>query len=625
MKLIGNQFWNDNQTNIAKYFVEKLLQNVDSQEIITYQHSTSNGHTIIAELLKQSNATLQREKSGYRLTSLIREAVDRNSKSNIIGDLIIKKYHKDIFDFFNKYKVENRSYKDKYELINIKHSDASQKLLVKRDLLVNFRNKMEVFNSRLDNYYLSNLKHFAKTNINLSDDTKFKRNADKIDAFIHSLIPSLLKIGYSPTSIRDVVVYVLPKQDSSYIIEKFLNIFHGYPSGVDFKLVFKKNNSLFKFYCDFVQSPPIFKEIKSKNKDYREFHLNQLQVIDRNTYLNTRFLALYKDFIFRNHSNTNNLNYSDFFERISSRTSLRGKDEDKPYTTTLSRDNMDPLNVNARQSTLIYTINEIHNSDKVDTVQDPRLAELLYNYSLALSTQSIEVSMSVLWTILESLTTYRYRSSDIANVQYFVSKFLCIGAIGRDIRAFASRLFVNNSLTQGKLDKLQVFNFGAVQSTYGLENWTKFLVQDFAPKEDPYTLLNEVSPLLCNQFCVLNDTFKDKKLVTWLNRIIYSKVSIEFQLERVYSYRNQVVHTGKTVSEYSNLWTHLEWYVGKLLSYLYNDFIKNPSNFDMASSFKQLEGDCDYIFNYLVENKDNKIKDSEHFYSSLFRHSWMTY
>ena len=77
----------------------------------------------------------------------------------------------------------------------------------------------------------------------------------------------------------------------------------------------------------------------------------------------------------------------------------------------------------------------------------------------------------------------------------------------------------------------------------------------------------------------------------------------------IYLHRNQIVHSGKFINEYSNLCSHLEWYIGKLLSYCVLSYIKldDKSKFNKAAIFYELEAHSENIKNQLKNNSDKKI------------------
>src|SRR5690606_8219595 len=94
-----------------------------------------------------------------------------------------------------------------------------------------------------------------------------------------------------------------------------------------------------------------------------------------------------------------------------------------------------------------------------------------------------------------------------------------------------------------------------------------------------FQLLKRCSELLAFEYCNFAQPISEGNLKWIYNRITRSKQSIEHQLQRIYLHRNQIVHSGDMINEYSNLWLHLEWYVGKILYYsLLKTELSEPKN-----------------------------------------------
>lgn len=116
-----------------------------------------------------------------------------------------------------------------------------------------------------------------------------------------------------------------------------------------------------------------------------------------------------------------------------------------------------------KKSTLLETLDttkrsyefEFNIEDGIPYIQEIR--DSLYYYNLALGSKSIENSLSLLWTSLETLLPYRLMNNDIENVQYFVSKSLSIGAIGREVTSFASR-FINTNRANENVYQTLILN-----------------------------------------------------------------------------------------------------------------------------------------------------------------------
>jgi hypothetical protein len=232
-----------------------------------------------------------------------------------------------------------------------------------------------------------------------------------------------------------------------------------------------------------------------------------------------------------------------------------------------------------------------------------------------------------LWSSLESLIPYRFLSNDIENIQYFVSKSLSIGAVGRRVTSFALRL-IQSSEFDRTLDFKALgihpeLSFYRDKFTY----WPFWLADDskINGKDDPYEIIKNSSNLLCKQYTDLNMLLSGHKYLYKVksisNLIQASKASIEYQLDRIYLHRNQIVHSGKFINEYSNLWTHLEWYVGKLLSYCLFKYYQGEFS-TKEKVFLELEADYDLLTNLLKNHENKKVSEIQFSFKKIFEHTW---
>jgi hypothetical protein len=53
--------WNYTHTDLSKYFIEKIKQRVDHQEIISKKHRTTNGFTLIYEIREVSRQSIKEQ------------------------------------------------------------------------------------------------------------------------------------------------------------------------------------------------------------------------------------------------------------------------------------------------------------------------------------------------------------------------------------------------------------------------------------------------------------------------------------------------------------------------------------------------------------------------------------
>ncbi|MFN8312159.1 MAG: hypothetical protein U0289_05090 [Cyclobacteriaceae bacterium] len=255
--------------------------------------------------------------------------------------------------------------------------------------------------------------------------------------------------------------------------------------------------------------------------------------------------------------------------------------------------------------------------------------EAVYFYNLALGSKSIENSLSLLWTSLETLIPYRTSENDIDNVKHFVSKSLSIGSISRQLVSFVERMIAVNSANQYRLDGLGIHSRYLKYTPNNISTWANWLCNEYTPGNvnDPFNKLKDYSNLLCKQYCTLNDQFTGKSgetIESLIQRIKTSEESICFQLDRIYLHRNRIVHAGEFINEYSNLWSHLEWYVGKLISFsIINALVYNRT--DQVDIFTKLESDYQHTMSLLERRKGQKIMDNKDIFSILYEHTWQSF
>jgi hypothetical protein len=71
------------------------------------------------------------------------------------------------------------------------------------------------------------------------------------------------------------------------------------------------------------------------------------------------------------------------------------------------------------------------------------------------------------------------------------------------------------------------------------------------------------------------------------------------------------------------MWSHLEWYVGKLLTFgfVYH-FRTGRFDFSKKEAFLKLEGEVEHIKNILEINRNKDISEIEEHYPTIFRLIW---
>jgi hypothetical protein len=608
--------WNDSHSELSKYFIERLLQLSDYDEVISNRHKTTNGYILLSEINDVTKMVINRQKSIHRFKTLMNECLDSNLPFSLTNDFILDKYHPDIIHYYKNFGTDN--------------SEQTESKIKK------LQTQTRVYLKKLDLEYYDNLKNEFRT-IDLNDSKKIRTIQSQLDILVEILVPFLIFKGYSVESISKVAIMLASKKMDP-ALRLFFSVFNL--ENVDVEFLFstddlKDNNIL------------LYNFLRKQNIDYTE-HLKEdlklkpyvavtdhvikfkISTIDPNSFIRATYDQIIKDFIIS--KDRISLDYfTDFFEKTFWKL-LNGKND---YKSSGFRH--DPINVKARPSTLITTLINTSSFYNLNFTESSSLykiegiGEALYFYNLALGSKSIENSMNLLWTALETLIPYSKYDNDIGNIQYFFPKFLSIGAVGRQIMSFVLRFQTTNSQNEFILNSLKThIDYKSAFDIDTLIKWLDYTTFAFEKENDPYDLLKSSSELLCAQFCKINEGWggtvgeypKHGKLKIWKKRIDLSCLSIKYQLDRIYLHRNQIVHTAKFINEYSNLWAHLEWYVGKILSYF---FIKAKGNklVNKKELLIELEGECEMVYKLIERMQEKRIIDLNiEEKRKIFMHIW---
>lgn len=612
--------WHSSHSALSKYFIERIKQKVDPLEIISNKHKTTNGFSLIAEIKDVIEITLKRKKSLNRLVSLFEEAKSRMIDSSVVNDCIIQNYYPEIISFF-----------DKVNIATIRENDLSF-----------YKHTFQLFYTRLsDDYYKYLQDEFSKINF-LTDH--FERTSKQIDRLIDCLIPTLLFKGFSTQSISEISYWYVRKKEGIKSAEKFLKIFSRDNNICEFLFIVPSVSEEFEFLKrSFVENNVDFKEISLNEikagfldeapeiKDGYVLYSAIATAKDPHNYLRDLHEITMKSYVISQERLSLNF-FNDFLDNTFWRFSKGTGDNYHKFRTTKIR--LDPINVKYRPSTLRHTL--VHCSSdyrfefgKHDFLPPIKsISESVYYYNMALRSKSIENSLSLLWTSLESLVPFRFKEVDIENVQHFVSTSLSFGVIGRQLFSLVNKI-IKTAIIEGidpskwnlPTDKINL-------DAETLNKWTKWFCRKFPEQDDPYDIFKQYSELLCSRFTKINTIYSGnnsdyKGCKYFLYKIEKSETAIKYQLDRIYLHRNQIIHSGKIINEYSNLWSHLEWYVGKLLSYCYiKHFEEKKDDIEKEQIFLNLEHDSAYIKNILKINEKNDFESIEQHFNLLFKHSW---
>lgn len=616
--------WNKKTTPLEKFAIERIIQRCDYTEVISNKHRTSNGYTQLKELIRYCELTKRRSRSVNTLISLLKESKSNCVRQNISSDIIISKYFLEFKEYLQEIVEEN-----------LLENNRQPKL----ELLNSISHNLKIFEKQLDAFYFDALKNEFNL-IEYSETKKVRRHIKRLSDLIDLLIPYLVFKGYSISTFSEVLRAWIIKKHHITIIKllKFLDL---KKTDYSFLQCFPENNEDTSRYIESLEKQLEIKVNKIKYKDIKKNFKNENSIskngvniqynyssLDPHNHIRTTFDSVLKDIVFKKERQSLSV-FNDYFKY--SFWSKSNTPIEKHKKANLKGDS---INVSVRGRTLRETLTSISasdknkfNFDKHDNFPNTKVEELnkaIYYYNLALGSKSIENSLSLLWTSLEVIQPYKISKADILAVQSFISKGLSIGAISRDIFSFASRLIQQNKVNENCLNGIGTKEFNCLESPQGLKDWFDWMRSSSTIKNfDP---IKETSELLGFLHLELARPLSEGKQEFLLNRINNSQSSIEFQLVRIYSHRNKIVHSGDFINEYTNLWMHLEWYVGKMLAYFLIDIHFLDNNETLESSFIELDSDYKYLNSYLLKNKDKSIKDlPERIIELLFKHSWQSF
>lgn len=224
----------------------------------------------------------------------------------------------------------------------------------------------------------------------------------------------------------------------------------------------------------------------------------------------------------------------------------------------------------------------------------------------------------MIWTSIECILPYRPLHADIENVKHFLTRFLGIGAFARDVLYLINRIQVVNIQNEKCFNSLDIDKLPKEMNKENIKKWKEWLLQDSNIKLEKF---NKISSLLGYEYISLIKPLSEGNLKFILKRINASKESMEYQIQRIYLHRNQIVHSGDYINEYTNLWIHLEWYVGKILYFVIREQ-KINNNVSIEELFLKMESEYDYITSYLEKNQKKKITDSDKIIDNLIEFYW---
>ncbi|MFC3355517.1 hypothetical protein [Sphingobacterium zeae] len=604
-----NNRWNENATKLEKFFIEKIIQRSDYNGTISKKHRTINGFIQLKELIKLAELSKQRIQTLRTLVFIIKESKSSHIKQNIANDLIICRYFSDL-----------RMY-----ILNLDEEDLFKNDSL--DKIEKFIHELKKHQIQLDKSYFSHLiTEFTK--IDFSEKIKVERYIKPLSDLIDLTIPYLLDRGYSLSSINEVLRRWI--ESSEHIdLQKFLTFFNKDEHQYEVVILLGKNERDNDELKKIIYQSGVG-DIRKAN-EFKDDFINPTKFSPRDEVIHYKCIEKdpvsfirqqYDDLIKNLVLSKDRLSLSIFTNFFKNSYWKKSNSIHKKFKNAII--DSDPISVVSRKSTLFSSLRENPSIEadyksSLTFVQDNTLKKAIYYYNLALGSKSIENSLSLLWTSIECVLPYRIYKSDIENIKEIFSKTFSFGAISRDIQYLIKRILVVNKINGGcfasmGINELPINAFGE-----NIIKWIEWLKKDHLNK---FKEFDEISGLLAQEYLLTMKPLIEGNLSQLKNRIEASRHSISYQLQRIYLHRNQIVHSGDYINEYTNLWLHLEWYVGKFLYYsIIGAELLKPKQ-QIESLFRELESEYDYVFSYFEKNPNKKCFDSEKIINRIIKIDW---
>lgn len=597
--------WHKDTTKTEKFFLQKLVQKCDFDESISKRHKTTNGFVQVKEMLNLIRLTELRGRSVKTLIVLGEEATSEFLKQNIRNDVIISKYFIDLKEFISVFNFGSLQSNREPNLIKLNE----------------FKHKLSLFNIQLDKFYLSSIiKELESFDL---QEKEFFRTANELESIIDIYITYLIYNGYSASSLTGFVLDYL-KKGKHFTIKKFHRFFNLEKRTYRHCLALDDINDDISDFAELLNSDYDVEvkdsgeiasiDAKINNKPYLLF---EAKSIDVNSFTRNLYDQLLKKLVVKRDRQSLS-SFNTFFDTAYwSHTTSR-----KINKVNLAGD---PINVSGRERTLLNTLKDIgviNSVDKKDLpiVEDDKLFKAIYYYNLALGSKSIENSLSLLWTSMESCLPYRVTIADVECVRFLVSKILALGCVSRDVFSLSKRIKVSYGQNRGTLTGCNIKGLKKIKSNKDIKKNNIWLSTDDSVRFDK---IKDASDMLAYDYTKYGLFISQGKSKDLLKRILGSKYSVDYQLQRIYINRNQIVHAGDFISEYTNLWMNMEWYLGKILAFM---IFNNQKGISSTDALRELESNYDYVVSYLDKNRNLLISDlPERIKEIIFNQFWQSF
>lgn len=615
--------WSKDLQPLEIFLMERIIQRCDLNESISNKHRTSNGYTQVKELVSLCALSLHRSRTIKTVKVLIQEAQSQLLSQNIANDIIIEEYFSDLKKFIGAYDPNKLTV------------DSNQPNLIE---LNSFIHKLRIFESQLDGgYFLCLRKEFFK--VDYTEKIKIERHASQIAKLVEILVPFLVFKGYAVSSLSEVLKSWVESEykATAHRMFYFFNL-----TNRNYEYLIKVEKETEQEYENIMSlleedqkvsiQSGIIRDLRTKANKFKDFDDDQKVIIyehenlDPHIHFRTIFDRLLKRLVQKRERQSLTL-----FNNL-----LRGcywripkPNKDYHFVDLVN----DPINVNSRGKTLRDTLIKssedfgfpFDDNTPIPIPKNGQLNNALYYYNLALGSKSIENSLSLLWTSLESLLTFRSYYSDIECVQDFVSKSLALGSIVRDIHAFGKRMTFVSEQNGRAFDEVGCNVIPLCHTRNGIVEWYNWIT-NMDDHEQKFDLLKSKSQLLAFEYGRVAKPLVQGKLIDLEKRIRTSHDSMLFQLQRIYLHRNQIIHSANLVNEYTNLWMHLEWYVGKLLAFAMIQIEITAKQKELDKVFIDVHADYDYVMSYLEKNRAKSMADiSPRIKDILLNYSWQSF
>lgn len=601
--------WNSSTTILEKFFIEKIIQRCDYDEAISKKHRTINGFTQLKELIRLAELSKKRIRTLRTLIILIKESKSEFIKQNIVNDEIIGKYFVDLKNYILEFNEDNSFKNDSLDNID------------------SLLHKLRKFEIQLENYYLQYVITEFK-NINFSEKDKLERTVEIITNLVDIILPYLFYKGYSISTLNEVIRnWIITREHIN--LDKFLEFFNNEEAFYELIVLIGNNQSdnteikniIYKKGIGDIEKASKFDGEFIKPKIFEtgdELISYQIVTKDPVSFIRNEYDSLLKDMVVSKDRKSLNL-FTDFFEN----SYWRKNNSSHTYFKNIVISG-DPISITSRKSTLFLSL--INNRDisfsddsPLDFIKNHQVKKALYYYNLALGSKSIENSLSLMWTSIETILPYRHHKADIENIRELFGKTFSFGALTRDIQYLINRIIVVSTVNNGCFNKIGVKSLPKYCVGEDLIRCIEWLKKDPVIK---FNKFNKVSPLLATEYMKTVRPLIDGDLNLIFNRINESKSSIEFQIQRIYLHRNQIVHSGDYINEYTNLWIHLEWYIGKFLYFIILETEMNSNFKSIEDLFINLESNFEYAYSYIEKNPTKLCTNSSKVLEMLYEVNW---